>query len=218
MQDSDTTVPEDHPEQTAANDNAAVAAPPLPRSRFGSFVVPLVALILVGSLLGLLAYALLAPEGARVRQGGRVNSSGALVLEKGKIAGDFTLKTFDGQEFRLSDQRGKIVLVNFWASWCGPCRQEMPLLTTARGALGDDVVMVGVNVWDTDADARTFLDTYEVNYPTGPDSGEKIAVDYGVSGVPETFVVDAEGNMVAHLPGAVTSIRQLQDMVDEARK
>ena len=62
------------------------------------------------------------------------------------------------------------------------------------------------------------LDTYEVNYPTGPDSGEKIAVDYGVSGVPETFVVDAEGNMVAHLPGAVTSIRQLQDMVDEARK
>ncbi len=212
----DPMIPEDVTEQAAASAIVADAAPP--RSRFRTVVVPLIALVMVGALIGLLAYALFAPESARVRQGGRVNASGALVLEKGKVASDFEIQTYDGDTFRLSDQRGKIVLLNFWASWCGPCRAEMPLLTTARGALGDDVVMVGVNVWDTESDARAFLETYQVNYPTGPDSSEKIGVDYGVSGVPETYVIDAEGHLVAHLPGPATSLQQLQDMVDEARK
>lgn len=194
-----------------------VANTPLP-SRFRTVVVPVIALVMVGALIGLLAFALFAPEDARVGQRGRVNASGALVLEDGKPARDFEIPTYDGSTFRLSDQRGKIVLINFWASWCGPCREEMPLFTTARGALGDDVVMVGVNIWDDESDARGFLETYQVNYPTGPDRDERIGVDYGVSGVPETFVVDAQGNLVAHLPGAATSLQQLQDMIDEARK
>ena len=215
MQDPNS--PDDVSEQPAAGVTVTDEVV-LPRSRFRTVVVPVIALVMVGALIGLLAFALFAPEQARVRQGGRVNASGALVLEEGKTARDFEITTFDGGTFRLSDQRGKIVLVNFWASWCGPCRDEMPLLTTARGALGDDVVMVGVNIWDTESDARAFLETYQVNYETGPDSGEKIGVDYGVSGVPETFVVDAEGNLVAHLPGPATSLQQLQDMVDEARK
>lgn len=206
IQSSDPVV--EHTEETA----------PLPRSRFRTVVVPVVALVMVGALLGVLAYALFAPEGARLADRGRVNASGALVLEDGKPARDFEITTFDGDQFRLSDQRGKIVLLNFWASWCNPCRDEMPLLTTARGALADDVVMVGVNVMDVDDDAREFLQTYRVNYPTGPDSDDRIGIDYGVSGVPETFVVDAEGNLVAHLPGPVTSLQQLQDMVAEARK
>ncbi|MCO5178223.1 MAG: TlpA family protein disulfide reductase [Thermomicrobiales bacterium] len=193
-------------------------AAPLPRSLFRTVIVPIVALVMVGALLGVLAYALFAPEGARLADRGRVNASGALVLEDGKPARDFEITTFDGDQFRLSDQRGKIVLLNFWASWCDPCRDEMPLLTTARGALADDVIMVGVNVMDVDSDAQKFLQTYKVNYPTGPDSDDRIGIDYGVSGVPETFVVDAEGNLVAHLPGPVTSLQQLQDMVAEARK
>lgn len=213
----DSTTPDDIPQAPSPDTEVIQSAAP-PRSRFRTVVVPFVALVMVGSLLGLLAYALFAPDSARVRQGGRVNASGALVLEKGKTAADFEITTFDGDTFRLSDQRGKIVLVNFWASWCGPCRAEMPLFTTARGALGDDVVMVGVNIWDTESDARAFLQTYQVNYPTGPDTGERIGVDYGVSGVPETYVVDPEGNLVAYLPGAASSLRQLQDMVDEARK
>ncbi len=211
----DPTTPENASDQTATT--VTVAEPPPPRSRFRTVVVPLIALVMVGSLIGLLAYALFAPEDARLGQRGRVNASGALVLEGGKLASDFAIQTYDGSTFRLADQRGKIVLINFWASWCGPCREEMPLFTTARGALGDDVVMVGVNIWDTESDARAFLETYQVNYPTGPDSDERIGVDYGVSGVPETFVVDAEGRLVAHLPGAATSLQQLQDMVDEAR-
>ncbi len=205
-------------ESTEPAAESAGQAATLPRSRFRTVIVPVVALTMVGVLLGILGYSLFAPEGARLADRGRVNASGALVLEDGKPARDFTITTFDGDQFRLSDQRGKIVLLNFWASWCDPCRDEMPLLTTARGALADDVVMVGVNIMDVDSEARDFLKTYKVNYPTGPDSDDRIGVDYGVSGVPETFVVDAEGNLVAHLPGPVTSLQQLQDMVAEARK
>jgi len=208
-------VPIESPEPVAESSEQAV---PLPRSLFRTVIVPIVALVMVGALLGVLGYALFAPEGARLADRGRVNASGALVLDDGKLADDFEVTTFDGDQFRLSDQRGKIVIVNFWASWCNPCRDEMPLLTTARGALGDDVVMIGVNVEDVESDAREFMTTYRANYPSGTDHDNRISIDYGRTGVPETYVVDAEGHLVAHLPGAVTSLQQLQDMVAEARK
>jgi cytochrome c biogenesis protein CcmG/thiol:disulfide interchange protein DsbE len=178
-------------------------------------VIPVIALLMVIGLLGLLVYSLFAPDDARVGTG-RVNASGVLVLENGREAPDFAIETFDGGDWRLSDQRGKIVVLNFWASWCPPCRDEMPLLTTADGNLGDGVVMVGVDVWDDDSDAREFLTAYNVSYPNGPDR-DGIAVDYGLSGVPETFIIDAEGRIVAKLPGPVTSLEQLRGMVAEAR-
>jgi thiol-disulfide isomerase/thioredoxin len=180
-------------------------------------VVPILALMLVAGLLGVLAYALFAPKDARVGQQGRVNSSGALVLEDGRMAPDFTVNTFDGGTFHLSDFRGKTVIVNFWASWCNPCKEEMPLLTTANNAFGDDVVMVGVNVWDDDGDAKDFLANYQVDYAAGPDKDGKIGIDYGISGVPETFVIDPQGHLVARLPGAASSLQQIQDMVAEAK-
>jgi cytochrome c biogenesis protein CcmG/thiol:disulfide interchange protein DsbE len=178
-------------------------------------VIPAIALIMVVALMGLLSYSLFAPDDARVGTG-RVNASGVLVMEDGREAPDFAIETFDGGEWRLSDQRGSIVVLNFWASWCPPCREEMPLLTTANGSLGDGVVMVGVDVWDDDGDARGFLNEFAVSYPNGPDR-DGIAVDYGVSGVPETFVISADGRIVAKLPGPVTSLEQLRGMVAEAR-
>jgi cytochrome c biogenesis protein CcmG, thiol:disulfide interchange protein DsbE len=181
-------------------------------------VIPAIALTLVVALLGLLAYSLFAPERARVTQGNRINESGALVFDNGRVAPDFAGTTFSGDEFRLSDHRGQIVIVNFWASWCPPCREEMPLLVSADSLLGEDVVLVGVDIWDRESDARAFLNEYRVEYPNVQDQSGSIGIDYGVSGVPETFVIDAEGRIVVKLPGPVTSMQQLRDMVAEARR
>jgi len=178
-------------------------------------VVPIVALVLVLALLGLLAYSLFAPDSVR-RTTGRVNASGALITDDGRTAPDISVTTFDGTSISLADLRGKIVIVNFWASWCPPCQQETPLLTTAAGKLDSDVVLVGIDVWDKRADAEQFAARYEVNYPVAQDDGS-LAVDYGLTGVPETFVIDANGKVVARLPGPVTSLQQLHDMVAAAR-
>lgn len=196
-------------------DTEAGALPPAGPGSIRTRVIPAVATVMVLALLGLLAYSLFAPDSGR-RAGGRINASGVLVTENGRMAPDFAVDTFDGGAFRLSEQRGKIVVVNFWASWCPPCRAETPLLETASGNLGDDVVMVGVDIWDTDDAATAFLSDNRVTYPNGPDD-DGIALDYGVTGVPETFVINAEGRIIARLPGPVTSLAQLRDMVAAAR-
>ncbi|HUG15989.1 MAG TPA: TlpA disulfide reductase family protein [Thermomicrobiales bacterium] len=186
-------------------------------SAFRTRVVPGLALALVVALLGLLAYSLFAPERARLGERGRVNPFGALVLEDGREAPDFSVETFDGEQFQLSELRGNIVVINFWASWCPPCRDEMPLLVHAAERLGEDVVLVGVDIWDDVDDARAFLASYRVTYPNVHDADGRIGIGYGVTGVPETFVVNADGRIVVRLPGPVTSMEQLRDMVAEAR-
>lgn len=185
-------------------------------SAFRTRFVPLVALVLVVGMIGLLAYSLFAPEDSRPGGGGRINASGAIITEDGRAAPQFAVDLFGGGRFDLAEQRGKIVVINFWASWCPPCRDETPLLTAAATQLDPDVVLVGIDVWDTREDAQEFLDFYDVNYPVGQDDGS-IAIDYGVTGVPETFVIDAEGTIVARLPGPITSIQQLRDMIAAAR-
>jgi cytochrome c biogenesis protein CcmG, thiol:disulfide interchange protein DsbE len=193
-------------------------SPPYRPSVFRTRVVPALAATMVIALLGVLAYSLFAPERARLGERGRINASGALVLEGAREAPDFGGTTFDGQPFQLSDLRGKIVVINFWASWCPPCREEMPLLVSASDRLGDDVVMIGVDIWDDESEGRAFLAEYGVEYPNVHDGNGRIGVDFGVTGVPETFIVNAEGRIVVRLPGPVTSMQQLRDMVAEARR
>lgn len=109
-------------------------------------------------------------------------------------APDFTLNTFDGQTLRLSDLRGKAVVVNFWASWCIPCRAEAPVLEGLwREYRERGVVFVGVAYLDTDTEARKFIAEFGLTYPNGPDIGTRIATAYRLKGVPETFFVDAAG-------------------------
>jgi DsbE subfamily thiol:disulfide oxidoreductase len=177
-------------------------------------IIPALALLMVVGLLGLLAYSLFGPKAGRPQ--GRINSSGAIVTESGRTAPDFSAALLNGDTFNLADYRGKIVVLNFWASWCPPCQEETPLLTTASGQLGPDVVLVGVDVWDKAGDAQDFMRQYQVAYPVAHDDGS-IAVDYGLTGVPETFVIDAEGKIAARLPGPVTSVQQLHDMIAAAR-
>ena len=124
----------------------------------------------------------------------------------GKPAPAFTLTLFDGKVLRLEDLRGKVVFVNFWASWCIPCREEAPALeAAARMYRTRDVVFVGINIQDKEPEARAFLDEFGITYANGIDHGSKIAVDYGVYGIPETFIVDRAGRMTYKHIGAMTS-------------
>ena len=122
----------------------------------------------------------------------------------GKRVPPFSLTLFDGGRFDLEAQRGKVVVVNFWASWCVPCREEAPLLEAAWRAYRDQgVVFVGVNVQDQEPAARQFIKEFGLSFPNGPDPGSRIAVDYGVYGIPEVFFVDADGRIAYKLIGAI---------------
>ncbi len=124
----------------------------------------------------------------------------------GKPAPRFTLTLFDGDVLRLENLRGNVVFLNFWASWCVPCREEAPALEAAwQGYRPRGVVFVGINIQDKEPDARAFLDEFSITYANGIDPGSKIAVDYGVYGIPETFVIDRGGRISYKHIGAITS-------------
>ncbi len=136
-----------------------------------------------------------------------------------KPAAPFTLKLFDGGPMHLEDLRGKVVLLNFWASWCFPaCYEEAPVLERAWRAYKDrGVVVVGVDIQDTEPQARQFIGQFGLTFPNGPDPGGKVAIDYGVYGVPETFVIDQQGIIAYKQVGAVTE-RMLAEQVEPLLK
>jgi cytochrome c biogenesis protein CcmG/thiol:disulfide interchange protein DsbE len=112
-------------------------------------------------------------------------------------APDFSLQTFDGGTFSLADQRGQIVIINFWASWCVPCRDEAPILQDVWERYRDrGVVLVGVAYLDVERDARAFIDEFGITYPNGLDMGKVISKRYRIQGVPETFVVGQNGEII----------------------
>ena len=112
----------------------------------------------------------------------------------GEPAADFELRLFGGDLLRMSDLEGKVVVLNFWASWCPPCRAEMPDFEEMWEEMRDDgVVFVGVAVSDSPQDARAFVEATGVTYPTGVDASGSIARDYRVVSLPTTFLIDREG-------------------------
>jgi cytochrome c biogenesis protein CcmG/thiol:disulfide interchange protein DsbE len=111
------------------------------------------------------------------------------------VAPDFTLSLFDGGQLTLAELQGQVVVVNFWASWCIPCRDEAPILEQAWQRYRDrGVVFVGVAYLDTDKESEAFLEEFKVTYPNGPDLGTKIAPTYRLAGIgplTETRLVSA---------------------------
>ncbi|GAB4528452.1 MAG: hypothetical protein Fur0018_14550 [Anaerolineales bacterium] len=111
-------------------------------------------------------------------------------------APDFTLHTFDGQDITLSDLRGQVVVINFWASWCPPCREEAPYLEqTWRKYKDRGVVFLGVDYVDTEPEARAYIAEFDITYPNGPDLQTRISQAYNMQGVPETFFVAKDGTL-----------------------
>lgn len=122
----------------------------------------------------------------------------------GRQAPSFTLKLFDGKKISLEDLRGKVVFLNFWASWCVPCRAEAKDLEAAWKKYEDRrVVFLGVNIQDNEEDARNFIQKFGITYMNGRDETGRIAIDYGVWGIPETFFLDGQGRITYKHVGAL---------------
>ena len=176
------------------------------------------ALLAILGFLGLAGEALYrhsAGAGASVAAGaagaGKVFGSGQLIDGPPHPAPPLSVTLFAGGAWDLAAQRGRPVLLNFWASWCPPCRQEVPVLQQAYQTYHDRVAFLGVDVWDTDHEAQAFLSGFHAGYPNGADPAGRIAIDYGLTGVPETFLLDRAGRVVHHYVGPLdaTSLEAL---------
>jgi cytochrome c biogenesis protein CcmG/thiol:disulfide interchange protein DsbE len=135
-----------------------------------------------------------------------------------KRAPSLTLTLFDEGTLNLEDLQGRAVLLNFWASWCAPCRAEAHALESAWQQYKDrGVVFVGVNIQDKEEDARAFMKEFGITYLNGRDSTGKIAIDYGVWGIPETFFLDQHGRITYKHAGELR-VPVITAKVDEALK
>lgn len=126
------------------------------------------------------------------------------------IAPDFELYNLDGDTVKLSNLRGKIVLINFWATWCEPCKVEMPLFEKRYQLEGSDLVILAVNFDEPEQEVRQFVDEFGLSFPVLLDPGAQVQNLYRVRGYPTTFVVNEEGIIQYHHIGLFT-----EDQLDQ---
>ncbi len=133
------------------------------------------------------------------------NEFGRVAIDE-ETAREFSLELLDGETVWLSELRGKVIMLDFWASWCPPCRQEAPTLAQMyREFQGQPVEFIGIDIWDRAADARDYIDLFDVPYPNGVDSKGVIAIDYGVRGIPEKIFIDHNGVTVKKFVGPINA-------------
>jgi len=144
--------------------------------------------------------------GFLLMQGNAKNEfSSSSSLEAKEPAPNFTLKLIDGGNFNLSDYKGKPVLINFLASWCLPCREEMPILEkVSREYKQKGVIFLGVAIDDTEEKMKDFMARYEVTFPVGLDKTSTIQKSFGLYGIPTTYFIDRQGVINYSHSGSVT--------------
>ena len=136
----------------------------------------------------------------------------------GQAPRDFTLTTFSGDVINTTELRGKVVLINFWASWCSTCDQEALLLQEAwqnyKSDESDEIVFLGIAYMDTQPASLDFLSTYGVTFPNGQDLRGEISKVYQVKSVPETFILDQEGKLQYFKIGPFSSLSEITAAID----
>ena len=143
--------------------------------------------------------------GFLLMQGSTKNELPANSLETKEPAPNFTLALVDGDNFQFSDHKGKPVLINFFASWCLPCREEMPVLVKIAHEYGPKgVIFLGIAVDDTEEKMKDFIARYGVNFPVGLDKTAEIQKSFGLYGIPTTYFIDKQGIIHYFHSGVVT--------------
>ncbi len=131
----------------------------------------------------------------------------------GKLAPDFTLQSLDGQTVSLNDLRGQPVFINFWASWCGPCREEMPLIQAVyerQAGQSQSAVILGINIGESPSTVEGFMQENGLSFPVLLDIEQTVAQDYNIRAIPTTFFIDSEGIIREIKIGAFTSVVQIE--------
>lgn len=133
--------------------------------------------------------------------------------EIGSPAPEFGMEFFNGYTWEdrtvadLGDMQGKVVVLNFWASWCVECRYEADFLEQASRMYQDDVIFLGIAYVDVEPESIKYLEEFNITYPNAPDLGTRISRDYEITGVPETFIIDQKGEIVDVVIGPVSEAR-----------
>ena len=142
---------------------------------------------------------------------GRADGSSAGAASEPVAAPDFTAVDADGREVTLADFRGRPVVLNFWASWCGPCQHEMPAFQAAFDRYGDEVQFLMVNMTGMNGESREtamrLIEAEDYSFPVFFDQNGSAARAYGVSSIPQTWFVDADGNVAGRAMGALDEAR-----------
>jgi cytochrome c biogenesis protein CcmG, thiol:disulfide interchange protein DsbE len=129
-------------------------------------------------------------------------------------APDFEITTFEGETFKLSDLKGNVVVLNFWAGWCGPCRDEAPdLQATWERYKDQNVVFIGVAWADNGPSSLAFIEQFGITYYNGPDLETRISEQYNIQGVPETFIIDKDGNIDEFIYAGISE-RSLSEKIE----
>lgn len=124
-------------------------------------------------------------------------------------ASDFTINVWNGEpgeKIHLAALRGKPVVLNFWASWCVPCQSEAPVLSAAAKTYASQgVVFIGIAFQTSESDGKAFLKQHDITYPSGLDPSGDILTNYGITGLPQTVLIDRSGTIVRHFTGQITA-------------
>ncbi|KAF0109981.1 MAG: resA [Chloroflexi bacterium] len=134
----------------------------------------------------------------------------------GDVVPDFSLTTFDGEVFNTSELRGKVILVNFWASWCPACKDEAAFLEQVwrEYQSAGDVLFLGVDYVDTEKEALAYLEKFGITYPNGPDLRTQISQIFRVRAVPETYLIGKDGKLASLKIGPFASADEIRQMLD----